>query len=110
MILDDEAGAFYDSAAPNGIGAIADPGIANVTGPWIPYAGPQPAATATLGAFDGLRKEGEWILWVSDNAGADPGSLLQFSLHITNQIPEPASAMLLALGGLVLVRLGRRRS
>lgn len=37
FILDDEAMDPYDSASPNGIGNVADPGFDNVTGNWLPY-------------------------------------------------------------------------
>ncbi len=104
FILDDEAGAFYDSAPPNGIGAVADPGIANVSGSWLPFG---VNGASALSAFDGLDKNGPWILSISDNAGGDTGTLLSWSLHIEN-VPEPGSFLLLAFSGLGALALRRR--
>ena len=105
FVLDDEAAAAYDSAAPNGVGATADPGVANVTGSWIPF-GQNGAGFAGLSAFDGESKAGDWTLSISDRAGGDTGSLIGFQLEIT-AIPAPASMGLLAVAGLAGVR--RRR-
>lgn len=107
FILDDEAMGFYDSAPPNGIGNIPDPGFPGGISPtgqntWQPYGLGGPSL---LSAFDGLDKQGPWILTVSDNAGGDLGSIINWSLHIQN-VPEPASFMLLGLSGLAF--LGRR--
>ena len=37
--------------------------------------------------FRGQPKAGEWWLHVSDNAGGDTGTLLDFSVHLLNQVP-----------------------
>lgn len=37
-------------------------------------------------AFRGLSKEGEWSLFISDNAAADLGTFYNFSLHFRNEI------------------------
>ncbi len=52
----------------------------------------------------GSQSNGNWRLTVSDNAGADTGTLVSWTLAL---LPEPASMSLLALGGLLLAR--RRR-
>ncbi len=104
FILDDEAAGFYDSAAPNGIGNVADPGILNVSGSWKPYGANGPSA---LSKFDGMDKHGDWTLFVSDNAGLDTGTLLNWSLHIEN-VPEPGSFLMLALFGLGTLAVRRR--
>jgi subtilisin-like proprotein convertase family protein len=35
----------------------------------------------SLSAFDGLDAAGDWTLWVNDNAGADTGTLIEWSLN-----------------------------
>ena len=102
--FDDEALAFYDSAPPNGIGAVPDPGIANVTGSWRPYGSQASGLTDTLSSFDGLDKQSTWRLYVSDNAGGDLGTLMAWSMSIT-QVPAPSALALLGLAGFA----GRRR-
>lgn len=112
FIFDDEAAAFYDSAAPDGIGATPDPGIANVGGNWIPYGSQASGLTQTLSLFDGLDIFGTWRLHVSDNASADTGDIQQFSLHVTTveEMPEPAMVALFGFGLTGLLVAGRRRS
>lgn len=108
FILNDDAAAFYDSAPPNGIGNVADPGFVDGIDPtsgnnmWRPFGVNGPSA---LAAFNGLDKRGPWTLFVSDNAVGDTGRLVNWSLHVQN-VPEPTPFAVLAMCGLAL--LGRR--
>ncbi len=59
----------------------------------------------------GLDRAGDWTLKISDNAGADTGSVSAWSLDLTAsdaQVPEPASIALVGLG-LAALGLGLRR-
>lgn len=91
--LDDEAASVYDTG-----GGAGTPGIANVTGSWIPDGG-------SLSDFDGEEVNGTWRLEASDNAGLDFASIQGFGISAT--VPEPATMALLGMGGLVALR--RRR-
>ena len=84
FIFDDEGGEFYDGLPPDGIGNVPHPGIADVTGPWIPYGSQVSGLTRTLSSFDGHDRRGTWRLWVSDNEPEDTGSILNFSLHFSS--------------------------
>lgn len=42
-----------------------------------------------LAAFNGANSAGPWILTISDNAGADVGTLVQWSLHFSEPGPSP---------------------
>ncbi len=57
----------------------ADSGGGTLTSP--PSYTPQEA----LSSFDGMDKNGDWIIEVSDNADQDTGSLVTWSLDITNE-------------------------
>jgi hypothetical protein len=59
-----------------------------------------------LAIFDGLDAYGSWRLQIYDAYFADSGTLDRFELIIT--IPEPTTALLLALG-VVLMRLRKSR-
>jgi uncharacterized protein (TIGR03382 family) len=104
FVFDDGAAAAYDSSI--GWGSTPDPGISNVSGSWIPYGQFPGGPLGGLNAFNGEQKDGTWTLFVSDNAAADTGTLLNFGLAFTN-IPAPGAAAVLGLAGLAAVR--RRR-
>ncbi|MBL9031785.1 MAG: proprotein convertase P-domain-containing protein [Phycisphaerae bacterium] len=53
---------------------IADPGYANIEGPW--------KAEGPLSAFAGLDASGTWMLEVQDCAGGDVGSILWWELSL----------------------------
>lgn len=61
-----------------------------------------------LSLFNGESANGNWELYVYDDAFSDTGSFLEgWEITIVTEIPAPASATLLGLGGLALAR--RRR-
>lgn len=66
--LDDEAGSAAEDACS---GVEATPGISGTFTP-----------TGNLSDFDGLTADGTWTLVISDNAGADSGTLNDWSLEI----------------------------
>ncbi|MGE0480676.1 MAG: proprotein convertase P-domain-containing protein [Phycisphaerae bacterium] len=78
--LDDEApsGNRYD------VPAVAAPGIANVTGRWLPDIGP-------LSDVDGQNAQGDWTLTISDNAGVDTGTLRTWRLVIVASSSSPCA-------------------
>jgi len=55
-------------------------------------------------ALLGSQSQGNWTLKITDNAGADTGSVATWTLAI---LPEPASMSLLALGAVALLRRKR---
>jgi subtilisin-like proprotein convertase family protein len=97
MLLDDEASLYYDLPDTSGFN--------NPTGAWKPSPG-------LLSAFDGFSTAGLWTLYVTDSAGGDQGSILQWSLHATTAaVPEPTLLALMGVGFAgVLVRRRRRRA
>jgi subtilisin-like proprotein convertase family protein len=61
---------------------------------------------ATLSVFNGMAADGNWTLFVADQSPGNQSILVSWSLTI-NGVPEPGSALLSALGTLILLR--RRR-
>ncbi len=72
VILDDE-----------GTSAIQTAVLAGNAGPLV--SPPNYIPNSALSAFDGMNKQGVWRVTISDNAGADTGSLVSWSLIIQNQ-------------------------
>jgi subtilisin-like proprotein convertase family protein len=64
IILDDEAGPSIESACS-----------ANLAGSYSP--------NNALSAFDNMDAGGNWTISVTDNAGADTGSLVSWSVHVS---------------------------
>ena len=92
FIFDDEGGEFYDGLPPDGIGNVPHPGIADVTGPWIPYGSQVSGLTRTLSSFDGHDRRGTWRLWVSDNEPEDTGSILNWAYSSALEGSPPSSS------------------
>ena len=65
--------------------------------------------TALLGSFNGLSAAGNWTLFVADASNGEDHRLANWSLTITGDpVPEPATAALLGIGGMLLLRRRRR--
>ncbi|MEO1618838.1 MAG: proprotein convertase P-domain-containing protein, partial [Planctomycetota bacterium] len=73
----DLLGTRFDDAADTDISS----GVAPFTGTFRPE--------ELLSTFDGLATDGTWTLEVTDNAGGDQGTLLDWSLTVVTQISEP---------------------
>ncbi len=112
---DDIAGdlVFSDAAA----GPIPDTSGTGPFGGGVPYqvsvygtastfAGPA-ANLSNFSGYDGLSANGDWNLYVYDDAGGDTGSFQGGWSIFINTVPAPASAALLGLAGLAGV--SRRR-
>ena len=66
IILDDEGTG----------GAIEDQCVDDLSSP------PNYTPNELLSVFDGMDAAGDWVIWVSDNASADTGTLDRWSLHL----------------------------
>ena len=112
-----------DDAAPNGdvhlYRNVVMPALgAPLTGTWRPdgratdpnvVLNTDPR-TALLGSFNGLSAAGNWTLFVADASTGEEHRLKDWSLTITGEnVPEPATAALLGLGGLLFLAGQRRR-
>jgi hypothetical protein len=111
----------FDDAAPNGdvhlYRNVAPPVPgAPLTGLWRPDGrttdpnlvldtNPQ---SAFLSSLNGGSAAGDWTLFVADLSTGEQQRLSDWSLTITG-VPEPATAALLGIGGLLIVRVRRRR-
>jgi subtilisin-like proprotein convertase family protein len=87
-----------------------------LTGIWAPDArttdpnlvlGTDPR-TSFLSNFNGLDAADDWRLFVADLSTGEQQTLADWSLTITGNVPEPGTAALLAIGGLLLTRTRRR--
>jgi len=76
FVLSDSAATTYD--APQ----VAAPGIANVSGSWLPDLGP-------LSAFNGLNANSGWTLTITDNAGGDTGTLNSWFINVNPSVSSP---------------------
>jgi subtilisin-like proprotein convertase family protein len=93
-IAAENLGTLAGTVIPNG--TVATPGpIGALAGELTNFAG-----------YDGLSAVGTWTLHLGDSAGADLGTLDQWSITI-DTIPAPSALALLGLAG--LVSRGRRR-
>ena len=54
--------------------------------------------TAALASFANQNPAGDWTLFVADASGGFTNAVVSWGLQINGQIPEPAAALLLALG------------
>ncbi|MCB9855776.1 MAG: hypothetical protein H6818_08810 [Phycisphaerales bacterium] len=99
FILDDEAAEYYDIAMPDGWGdpGVADPGIDNVTGSWIPFDNRGSGQSHTLRYFDGEDISGHWKIYVSDHLPGAVGTLHEWCLRWT--VLDPADLIGSDCGG-----------
>jgi subtilisin-like proprotein convertase family protein len=97
---------FADGGASFTAAALAAGAAAPVPPGTYQSEGPGGAATLLSGG-NGPDAQGNWTLFISDNAGGDTGGIQGWTLDIT-VIPEPTSFGLLSLGVLPLLR--RRRA
>ena len=85
---------FADGGAPQGLN---------------PAAGTFAATGVLFDIFDGEVADGAWQVVVEDTVGGDPKSLNGFSLTVVT-VPEPSSALFMALGLVGVTTLRRRTS
>ena len=64
------------------------------------------ARPAKLSVFNGQAADGNWTLFVADQASGETSTLTSWSLSITG-VPEPGTGLLGVLGSLVLLRRKR---
>jgi subtilisin-like proprotein convertase family protein len=114
---DDEGGidVTFDDAALNDIHTyqefVGDPGTFALDGNWKPDARESDpefvldtdSRTALLDSFTTLNGDGDWSLFLADLNGGAEHTLNSWSISITG-VPEPGTATLLALAGLVLIK------
>ena len=83
IILDDEAAAGIEGQC-----------ITNLTGSYFP--------NNALSAFDGMNAGGNWTISITDNAGADVGSLVSWSVHLNEAggpvCPQPECHLVIGTG------------
>jgi subtilisin-like proprotein convertase family protein len=96
-VYEDYAGTIFDDEA----GLSISEGQAPFTGRF------RPRAPYLLRLFDGRDSYGDWRLQIYDMFDSDSGTLDSFELVITT--PEPATAMLLALGAALMTWYHPRR-
>lgn len=96
---------------------ILDPAGGILTGDWQPDRRLiDPASSldssprgSALSAFNGMNPNGNWTLFVTDTVAGGEGRLVDWTLTIKGQIPEPGTSLLLA-GGFLFTFFRRRRS
>ena len=76
---------------------------AAISGAWSPQGG------VNFGSFQNVSPGGDWLLYLTDNAGGDQGILTGWSLTL-DVVPEPVNAALMVFGGLAgILALARHR-
>ena len=89
--------------AAEDIGLAGSPIAAQMLYPTGVYDGFSTPTTSLVGTYGATNAVGDWTLYIGDSAGGDVGTLESWTLHLTTT-PEPASLILLAIGGLLLRR------
>lgn len=103
-LSDDAITDIHDLAGLGPITGLFQPDARNMDPDLVINTDPR---TAYLSSFQNLNANGDWTLFVADNAAGDASTLVGWGLTIFG-VPEPSRAMLLMLGlGSLLLR--RRR-